>query len=154
MFVNDKKAHVEEKQPYFVLQNNQGICRKILDEFDLDPQSGHIINGHVPVKMGENPVKGEGLLFMIDGGISKAYQPKTGIGGYTFIFSSRYMAFAKHSPEEWKNNIELPTISEVELMKHRVLIEETDNGAEIKDKVNALEALLEAYRSGQIKERR
>ena len=117
-------------------------------------EGGHIINGHVPVKIGENPVKGEGLLFMIDGGISKAYQPKTGIGGYTFIFSSRYMAFAKHSPEEWKNNIELPTISEVELMKHRVLIEETDNGAEIKEKVKALEALLEAYRSGQIKERR
>lgn len=152
-FIEEKAVGKEIMNSYYTLVEKREPCEKILKEFKV-AEGGHIINGHVPVKIGENPVKGEGLLFMIDGGISKAYQPKTGIGGYTFIFSSRYMAFAKHSPEEWKNNIELPTISEVELMKHRMLIEETDNGAEIKEKVKALEALLEAYRSGQIKERR
>ena len=49
-------------------------CEKILHEFGLDPAQSHIVNGHVPVKprKGESPIKGGGLLFMIDGGISKA----------------------------------------------------------------------------------
>ncbi len=138
---------------YYKLIEHKSTCQKILDEFSLS-EGGHIINGHVPVKSGENPVKGDGLLFMIDGGISKAYQQKTGIGGYTFIYSSRYMAFAKHSPDEWKDNRQIPSIMEVERMTERVLIEHTDDGIKIADKVKELKALLKAYRSGQIKERR
>ena len=152
-FVEDKNAYIEQMNDYYGLVESKEICEKILAEFSVAP-GGHIINGHVPVKAGENPVKGQGLLFMIDGGISKAYQSKTGMGGYTFIFSSRYMAFAKHSPDEWKSNREIPVINEVERMTERMLIADTDDGIEIDQKVKELEALLEAYRSGQIKERR
>lgn len=153
LFIADKSAHKEKMNDYYRLVEKKEICEKILKEFGVGGNA-HIINGHVPVKAGENPVKGEGLLFMIDGGISKAYQPKTGIGGYTFIYSSRYMAFAKHSPEEWKNNREMPVIYEVERLSKRMLVEDTDRGAEISEKIKELEALLDAYRSGQIKERR
>lgn len=152
-FVDDASMAVEEMNAYYRLIEDKTTCEKIMNEFSLKP-GGHIINGHVPVKAGENPVKGQGLLFMIDGGISKAYQSKTGIGGYTFIFSSRYMAFAKHSPDEWKSNKEIPVINEVERMTNRMLIADTDDGERINEKVAELEALLEAYRSGQIKERR
>ncbi|MDQ9823433.1 fructose-bisphosphatase class III, partial [Acinetobacter sp. 163] len=66
----------------------------------IDPEKGHILNGHVPVKIkdGESPIKGDGKLFVIDGGISKAYQKKTGIAGYTFIYNSWIMALAEHKP--------------------------------------------------------
>lgn len=150
-FVDDTSASTETMNPYYRLVENKEICRKILDEFGLGENS-HIINGHVPVKIGQNPVKGGGLLFMIDGGISKAYQPKTGIGGYTFIYSSRYMALAQHSPVEWKNNKEIPVICEVERFPKRMLVEDTDKGKSINEEIKALEALLEAYRSGIIKE--
>jgi len=152
-FVEDKRASKEKMNPYYKLIEKKSVCRKILDEFGLG-ENAHIINGHVPVKEGENPVKGDGLLFMIDGGISKAYQPKTGIGGYTFIYSSRYMALAKHSTDEWKDNKEIPTICEVERFPKRMLVEDTDKGKSINEEINALESLLEAYRKGQIKERR
>ena len=152
-FVDDKDACAEVMNNYYSLIESKEICQKIMEEFGI-AQGGHIINGHVPVKAGENPVKGGGLLFMIDGGISKAYQQKTGMGGYTFIFSSRYMAFAKHSPDEWKSNKEIPVINEVERMSERMLVAHTDDGIKIKEKVEELEALLDAYRSGQIKERR
>ncbi len=151
-FIKDESLCTEHMNPYYNLIERKDICEKILTEFSLN-ENCHIINGHVPVKAGENPVKGDGLLFMIDGGISKAYQPKTGIGGYTFIFSSRYMAFAKHSPDEWKLN-EIPEICEVERMKKRMLIDDTDDGEIIREKISELAALSEAYRNGLIKERR
>lgn len=151
-FINDENIRKEHMNPYYSLVERKEVCEKILTEFSLD-ENCHIINGHVPVKSGENPVKGDGLLFMIDGGISKAYQPKTGIGGYTFIFSSRYMAFAKHTPDEWKTN-KIPEICEVERMKKRMLIDDTDDGEVIRGKISELAALIEAYRSGLIKERR
>lgn len=151
--IDDKSAAVEEMNPYYTLIERQEICEKILNEFKM-ANTSRIMNGHVPVKAGQNPVKGGGLLYMIDGGISKAYQPKTGIGGYTFIYSSRYMAFAKHSPDEWKNNREIPIICQVERFPVRLLVEDTDKGKEINEEIEALEALLAAYRSGQIKERR
>lgn len=151
-FIDDKEIGKEHMNDYYRLVERREICEKILEEFSIE-DGGHIINGHVPVKVGENPVRGDGLLFMIDGGISKAYQPKTGLGGYTFIYTSRYMAFAKHSPDEWKDNKEMPVIYEVERMKNRMLVEDTDKGVRINEKIKELEALLHAYRNGQIKER-
>ncbi len=151
-FIGDAELSKEYMNDYYRLVEKKETCLKILEEFSLGGDS-HIINGHVPVRSGENPVKGDGLLFMIDGGISKAYQPRTGMGGYTFIYSSRYMAFAKHSPEEWKSDREMPVIYEVERLHQRMLVEKTDTGAEIGRTINELEALLEAYRKGQIKQK-
>ncbi len=150
-FIDDKDAHTEGMNPYYSLIENADICKKILSDFSLGEHS-HIINGHVPVKQGENPVKGDGLLFMIDGGISKAYRSKTGICGYTFIYSSRYMAFAKHTSDETNDGYVIPELCEVERFNKRVLVEDTDRGVLIRDKITALSELLSAYKDGRIKE--
>ena len=98
LFIADKTTHKEFTRPYYKLINKRETCEKIIREFDLDPANAKILNGHVPVKIkdGESPIKGGGLLYVIDGGISKAYQKQTGIAGYTFIFNSRFMALAEH----------------------------------------------------------
>ena len=100
LFISDKSTHKEFTRPYYKLIKSRETCEKIIREFGLDPSRGKILNGHVPVKIkdGESPVKGGGLLYVIDGGISKAYQKQTGIAGYTFIFNSRFMALAEHKP--------------------------------------------------------
>lgn len=158
-FIAEPELHAEEMNPYYKQINDRSICEKILVEFNLSPENAHIINGHVPVKIkeGESPVKGGGLLFMIDGGISKAYHSQTGIGGYTFIFNSRYLALAEHKPYEISENgtfskEQSPAIHIVELMKNRVLVSDTDEGAEMAERINELKLLLKAYRSGSIKE--
>ena len=100
LFIADKASHTEHARPYYKLIKERGPCEKILREFGLDPMRSKILNGHVPVKIkdGESPIKGGGLLYVIDGGISKAYQKQTGIAGYTFIYNSRFMALAEHEP--------------------------------------------------------
>ena len=100
LFIADKAAHKEPTRPYYKLIKEKEPCEKILNEFGLSAAHSKILNGHVPVKIkdGESPIKGGGLLYVIDGGISKAYQKQTGIAGYTFIFNSRFMALAEHSP--------------------------------------------------------
>jgi fructose-1,6-bisphosphatase-3 len=154
-FIADPAAHREEMNPYYRYMDTRKTCEMILDEFDLSAGSSHIINGHVPVKEGENPVKADGLLFMIDGGISKAYQSQTGIGGYTFIANSRYLALAEHKPLEAGCTVceNSPKVMVVEAIKKRVTVADTDNGAELSLQVEELTALLQAYRSGAIKEK-
>ncbi len=97
-FLSDKATHKEVMNPYYKLIEKEETCRNILSSFGLDPDRGHIINGHVPVKLlkGESPIKGNGRLFMIDGGMSKAYQKTTGMGGYTLIINSHSIALAQH----------------------------------------------------------
>lgn len=157
-FILDPDTHKENMNSYYRLIDEKSICEKILLEFNMNIKKSHIINGHVPVriKQGEKPVKGGGLLFMIDGGISKAYHAQTGIGGYTFIFNSKYLALAEHKPYVFAENDEetesAPTVKIVELMKNRVLVSDTDEGMEIERKINDLKQLLEAYRTGLIKE--
>ena len=158
-FLIEPETHKEIMNPYYKLINDRKVCEKILLEFSLSPKNAHIINGHVPVKIkeGESPIKGGGLLYMIDGGISKAYHSQTGIGGYTFIFNSRYLALAEHKPFEPCDAGDCPTelspiVQVVEVMKKRVLVADTDEGLEITEKINELKALLKAYRNGVIKE--
>ncbi|XOQ47924.1 MAG: Fructose-1,6-bisphosphatase class 3 [Eubacteriales bacterium] len=154
-FIEDKETHYEKMNPYYTHIEHRSACEMILREFGLDPETSHIINGHVPVKAGENPVKGDGLLFMIDGGISKAYQSQTGIGGYTFIFNSRYLALAEHKPLKTGCCVEenSPKVMVVEAIKKRVTVADTDNGADLSRQIEELDALLQAYRSGTIKEK-
>ena len=156
-FIDDTATHHEEYNPYYTYIEHRETCEMILHEFGLNPAASHIINGHVPVRLkeGESPVKGDGLLFMIDGGISKAYQKQTGIGGYTFIANSRYLALAEHKPlEEGCNTSEYsPKVMVVEAIKQRVTVADTDNGAELAAQIEELDALLNAYRSGAIKEK-
>ncbi|MCD7981209.1 MAG: fructose-1,6-bisphosphatase [Clostridiales bacterium] len=160
-FIDDKKTHEEAKNPYYKLYENEEILDKILVEFGLDPKGAHIINGHVPVivKKGESPMKCGGKLLVIDGGFSKAYQSKTGIAGYTLIYNSYGLILAAHEPFE---SLEKTVLNETCTHSHivmdenatrRIMVGDTDTGAELKERIEELEELLEAYRSGVLAEK-
>ena len=160
LFIADKSTHKEFTRPYYKLIKEREACEKILIEFGLDPSRSKILNGHVPVKIkdGESPIKGGGLLYVIDGGISKAYQKQTGIAGYTFIFNSRFMAFAEHKPyqpigEDGNQVFNSPVMKIVETMPERLLILDTDQGAVLAEKVDDLKDLIQAFKNGEIKEK-
>ena len=156
-FIADKITHVEVYNPYYTLVRRRETCETILREFGLDPARSHIVNGHVPVKEkeGESPIRGDGLLFVIDGGISKAYQRQTGFGGYTLIYNSHHLALAQHKPYaliKADPRANGPTVRTVEVMPQRVLVGDTDVGKELREQIAALEDLLTAYREDLIKE--
>jgi fructose-1,6-bisphosphatase-3 len=160
LFIEDKSTHKESSSPYYKLIKDRAVCERILREFGLSPETSHILNGHVPVKIkdGENPIKGGGLLFFIDGGISKAYQKQTGIAGYTFIFNSRFMALSEHKPysplkEDGTQAFNPPVIRIVEQLRRRMTVKDTDIGSDLERKVLELEALVGAFRDGSIKEK-
>ncbi|MGI6545758.1 MAG: fructose-1,6-bisphosphatase [Fastidiosipilaceae bacterium] len=156
-FVDNAALRKEIYNPYYKLSESEEICNRIFVEFDMDPKKSHIINGHVPVKIkdGESPVKANGKLFVIDGGISKAYQPRTGIAGYTLIFNSHDLSLAEHHSFDMIENdmaSYTPNISIVEEMPHRLQVKDTDEGKEIMELIKDLKQLIEAYRTGVIKE--
>ena len=153
-FVEDKSTHKETMNPYYQLSQKEEFCRRILQEFGLPEEGSHIINGHVPVKMkdGEKPVKAGGKLFIIDGGLSKAYQSTTGIAGYTLIYNSHHLALAEHMPYDPRKE-NTPKVSVVEKMTSRVMVADTDKGRELKEQIEDLKELVTAYRKGTIKER-
>ena len=153
-FIADKSLHVENYNAYYHFAEQADVCRYILEMFGLDPDKGHIINGHVPVKIknGESPVKAGGKLFVIDGGISKAYRKATGIAGYTLIYDSHSLNLAEHKPFISGESEHTPTISMVERLEHRANISDTDKGEELLGQINDLRELLKAYRSGAIKQ--
>lgn len=159
-FIADKSTWDEEKDPYYKNIQNADVCRKILTEFGVDPDNfSHIINGHVPVKIrkGESPVKAQGKLLVIDGGLSRAYQTQTGIAGYTLLFNSHGLLLSAHEAfESVKNAIENDcdihsTLEEIDLAPRRLLVEDTDTGAAIKRKICDLRAIVDAFRKGIIK---
>ena len=153
-FVADKAAAKDNMNPYYKLCEKEEFCNKILKEFGLPIEGSHIINGHVPVKLkdGESPIKGNGKLFVIDGGLSKSYQPKTGIAGYTLIFNSHHLALAEHKPFD-RNHENTPKVMIVEKMKKRVMVADTDTGKELAAKIADLKELVAVYRGGIIKEK-
>ena len=153
-FITDKKTHKETLNPYYKLSVQEEFCDRILEEFDLPAKGSHIINGHVPVKMkdGEIPVKAGGKLFIIDGGLSKAYQATTGIAGYTLIYNSNHLALAEHMPFD-PNKESSPRVSVVEKMQSRVMVADTDKGRELAGQIADLKELVAAYREGTLKER-
>ena len=153
-FVADAATHKETMNPYYQLSVKEEYCDKILEEFGLPTKGAHIINGHVPVKIkdGETPVKAGGKLYIIDGGLSKAYQSKTGIAGYTLIYNSNHLALAEHKPfTPGKENT--PKVTIVEKMKNRVMVGDTDLGKELAGRIEDLKELVAAYREGIIKEK-
>lgn len=161
-FIADKESQKENKNPYYTLREEDDVLRKIFDEFGLDFESGHIINGHVPVKSknGESPVKAGGKILAIDGGFSKAYQGKTGIAGYTLIYNSQMMQLVSHEPFSsaedsilYEKDI-LSTSIIVENRVNRMFVRDTYDGMKIQQEINDLKMLLIAYKKGLIKERR
>lgn len=160
-FIEDKETHFEKMNPYFELRDDMNILKNIFDEFDMDFDEDHIVNGHVPVKYikGESPVKGKGRIFAIDGGFSKAYQSKTGMAGYTLIYNSRSLQLVAHEPftsKEYAVKNESDIISSSVLVEHkskRKTIKDTNDGAILAEKVEDLKLLLYAYKTGLIKEK-
>lgn len=154
-YLDDKSLHTENYNAYYTHSENVSVCVRILEMFGLDPEKGHIINGHVPVKIknGESPIKADGKLFVIDGGISKAYQKATGIAGYTLIFDSHSLSLAEHKPFISGKSELTPEIRVVEKLERRANISDTDKGKELAEKINDLRELLHAYKTGAIKER-
>lgn len=159
-FLADKATHTEKRNAYYALRDKEDIARKILQEFGLNPDTGSIINGHVPVKVskGESPIKANGKLIVIDGGFSRAYQSETGIAGYTLISNSRGLLLAAHQPFESKQKavseaLDIDTQTEIiHTYPSRMLIADTDRGREYQAQIDELQALLNAYREGLIKE--
>lgn len=160
-FIEDKNTHVEIKNPYYTWYDKDETVTMILKEFGLDSPESRIINGHVPVeaRKGELPVRCGGRLIVIDGGFSKAYQPKTGIAGYTLTYNSYGFLLAAHEPfESVEKAVETGSDihSETVLVQHvdrRKTVADTDIGKEIKENIRQLEELLHAYRIGELAEK-
>ena len=156
-FTSAKELREEPKNAYYRLYENVETVNHILEDFGLDPSASHIINGHVPVKRGESPIKCGGKLFVIDGGISKAYQSTTGIAGYTLVYNSHCLKLAEHKPfrrAEGDVTAEMFTATRVvEQMPHRILMGETDYGTDARKKIGALEELLKLYQEGTIRQK-
>lgn len=161
-FLPEKELHKENKGYYYSLRNEEAICDMLLKEFGVTGKHMHIINGHVPVKTikGENPIKANGKLLVIDGGFSKAYQPETGIAGYTLVYHSRGMQLVQHEPfESTQKAIEegqdiKSTTFVIELSSQRVLVKDTDKGKELETQIEDLRKLLHAYQNGFLKEKK
>lgn len=160
-FITDKETHTEEKGYYFKLRDDESVIDHILDAFGVAEPNRHIINGHVPVRTikGENPIKANGKLMVIDGGFSKAYHNETGIAGYTLVYHSRGFQLVQHEPFTSAQDAILrgtdikSTTQIVEMSNRRMLVADTDKGIELRKQIADLEELLYAYRHGFIKER-
>ena len=150
-FIEDKASHKEKKNPYYHLREKEEICRELLNEFDLNPDQGHIINGHTPVKEidGENPIKANGKMIVIDGGFSKAYQSTTGIAGYTLLFNSFGMQLVAHQhfnskAEVLLNGADVLSVKRlVDKELERKKVRETNVGEELLQEVTILNRLME-----------
>ena len=159
-FIADKATHKEAKGYYYIYNNDEKVIDSILDNFGVEGEHRHIINGHVPVRTikGETPVKANGKLLVIDGGFSKAYQPKTGIAGYTLTYHSRGLELVQHQPfrsaqDAIKTGADIKSTTQiVELNSKRMYVKDTDKGKLIAAQIDNLKRLLIAYRNGYIKE--
>lgn len=158
-YLSEKETWEEIKNPFYNFENDERISEKVLKEFGIDPQIGHIICGHIPVKFkaGESPIKANGKLFIIDGGLSKSYQKTTGIAGYTLRYSSYGLTLVAHEPFTSRENAivdETDLHSEIQIVEkvERKRIKDTDKGKELMLQISDLEKLLEAYKNGTLAE--
>ena len=161
-FLTDKATFKEEKGVYFRLRDSEEVVDRILDAFGVEGANRHVINGHVPVHAakGENPIKANGKLMVIDGGFSQAYHSTTGIAGYTLVYHSRGFQLVQHEPftnvrEAIEKGTDIKSTTQlVELSAHRMLVADTDKGQELRSQIEDLRQLLYAYRHGILKEKK
>ena len=161
-FLTDKATFKEEKGVYFRLRDSEEVVDRILDAFGVEGANRHVINGHVPVhaSKGENPIKANGKLMVIDGGFSQAYHSTTGIAGYTLVYHSRGFQLVQHEPftnvrEAIEKGTDIKSTTQlVELSAHRMLVADTDKGQELRSQIEDLRQLLYAYRHGILKEKK
>lgn len=157
-YIKEKTTHDEPKNTYFTFREDVEFVERVLEEFGIDPEKGRIVNGHTPVKerMGEEPIKADGRMLVIDGGFSKAYQPTTGLAGYTLLYNSFGIQLVTHQPftsieDAVKQEFDIvSTRRVVDRELERMTVRETDVGAKLKEQVIDLKKLLNAYRDGRI----
>lgn len=159
-FINEPSLHQETKDHYYSFRDDEATCNMILAEFGLQRDDAVILNGHVPVSVskGENPVKANGKLIVIDGGFSKAYQKQTGIAGYTLMHNAFGRQLIAHEPfDSIKKAIE----EEVDIAYSETILNQSesklrvgdcDDAVEIKEKIKDLKELLNFYTTGAFKE--
>ena len=166
LFIGEEAACVERKNPYYHYIESEDLAKAeqtalmLFAEFGLDAASGHIINGHVPVRAGsgEQPVKAGGKLIVIDGGFCKAYHCRTGIAGYTLVSSSRGLSLRSHGNFESvakaiHDNVDILSSADMfETNKKRLCVEDTDEGARLREQIEDLKSLLAAYADGTLNE--
>lgn len=160
-FLKEKETHKENKGFYFTLREKEETAERIMDEFGVTGPNRHIINGHVPVHVvsGENPIKANGKLMVIDGGFSQAYHKETGIAGYTLVYHSRGFQLVQHEPftsaeDAINRGTDIKSTTQiVEMNQRRLRVADTDKGRELKQQIEALDELLYAYRTGFIAEK-
>lgn len=149
-FIENKASHKEEKNPYYHLREDVDMIRKMLKDFGLNPDEGRIINGHTPVKEidGEDPIKADGKMLVIDGGFSKAYQSTTGIAGYTLLYNSFGMQLVAHQEFNTKEKVlsdgsdELSVKRVVDEELQRKKIKDTNVGKELQNQIDILKILM------------
>lgn len=160
-YIEDETTHEEYKNAYYELREEESIVMELLEEFGVPSDTGHLINGHTPVKerTGEDPIKANGKMLVIDGGYSKAYQGTTGLGGYTLLYNSYGLQLVAHQPFTSREDA---IVNESDIVSTRRVVDrelerkkvaETDVGRKLKDQIDVLKELLECYRDGTIAER-
>ena len=160
LYIDDPATHTEVKNPYYRYIQYPETADRILKEFGLTGEGCHIINGHVPVRAieGESPVKGGGKIIVIDGGFCRAYHSRTGIAGYTLVYNSRGLTLRTHQPFESaekaiREDEDIASRSEqIYVAPQRILVRDTDEGAEKRALISDLEHLLDAYQAGLLRE--
>ncbi len=155
-FVEDKETHKETKNPYFKLIHEKAFCRRLLEDFNMDPEGGLIVNGHVPVKIekGESPVKASRQAVTIDGAFSEVY----GDNGYTLVLDENRTYLAQHHHFTSINDAItqgsdiIPTIEDIRVFDRPRKVADTERGEEIRREISALELLLRAYEENALPE--
>ena len=158
-FIKNEETHIEKKNPYYEFRDSEEMCNMIFKEFNLNPSESRIINGHVPVKdrFGESPVKSNGKLIVIDGGFAKAYRKETGISGYTLIYNSYGLQLICHESfrsieDAFSKEADIHSSMRIVEKLDRKKVGDTDIGKDLKNQINDLKLLLDAYRKGLINE--
>ena len=160
-YFTDRSTWDEPRDPYYRLMDDPAACARVLEDFGCDPAHGHVINGHTPVhaSKGERPVRASGRLVVIDGGFCEAYHKTTGIAGYTLISDPRGMRIKAHRPFASIDDVldlNADIMSDDDRFEARpapLTVGDTDTGADIREQIADLRALLAAYRAGELPER-
>ncbi len=161
--IDDSKTHKEKRNAYYSYQDTEDMAINIMHEFGIEnTENSVIVNGHIPVEKinGENPIKANGKLIVIDGGFSRYYQKTTGIAGYTLTYDSRGLYIVAHEPfvslqKAIEDNADIKATIDVQdilATKGQMTIRDTDKGKDLEEQIASLEMLVQAYEYGMIKE--
>lgn len=153
--IAEKEARKEVKNPFYQLYEKEIVVNGIFEDFGMDPATARIVCGHVPVKVkdGEDPIKCDGKVVVIDGGMSAAYQKTTGIAGFTLISDAQGVSLATHEPfagskAAIENHIDLRSIVRpITTPERKVLVSQTDEGKDLEELIGDLEQLLATQRA-------